>query len=375
MKARVRCFLWVLVGISWLFLCLAPVRLLAKEDEKPFRLVAVDGGAYVEFQHVFRGFALGLERIGLLENGNVPVPADTVSVKPMWEWLRKHAQSRRIVFLPDGYYSADYDAQKMEEITQNIARRIAERHDVDAIVCFGTIAGQAFAKLDIHVPIIFTAVTDAVAAHIVPSVDDSGKDNHVAILVPGIHRRMLEIFHTIFSFTKMGIAYEDSPHGCLTVGIKDIEAAAKDLGIELIRCTDTLVIDDIDLASERLAACHRKLVRDGAQAVFVSNAVSITEKHAKAILQPIVDAKLPNFSQLGSSDVKLGVLMSLGVTNMEEEGAYAAELLQKIMQGRLPRSLPQTFASYVTLAINLGMADHLGWQIPLEILLVADELY
>lgn len=342
---------------------------------KPFRLIYVQGGSYTDYQRVFRGFTLGLEEYSLVQQGNTPIPKDTDSVQPMWEWIGAHANSKDLVFLADGYYSAEYDEQKMTAITQEIADRIKQRNDVDAILSFGTLAGKYLSKLDTNVPILFVSVTDAVGAKIVPSVSDSGKDNHVAIIMPGIDERNITIFHSIFPFTRMGIAYQDTPNGRDSVALTEIEATAQKLGIQLVRCIDTFEIPDLDLASDRLAACHRKLIHDGAEAIFLTTNISLTPSNAPKILKPIMDAKLPNFSQLGSSDVKLGVLMSIAEANTIEEGIYAANLLEQIMQGKKPRSLSQFFESYATIAINLRMAAHIGWNPSLKTLLMVDEFY
>ncbi|MBQ7607002.1 MAG: ABC transporter substrate-binding protein [Desulfovibrionaceae bacterium] len=357
-------------------LLIAPIDLFANEQAgKPFRILYVDGGSYSDFQRVFSGFAKNLKNLDLVENGDVPVPKDTESVREMWEWMGNNAKGEHIVFLPDGYYSAEYDKKKMETITAAIRERIKTRQDVDLILSFGTVAGQSLSKLDTTVPIIFTSVTDAVAAKIVPSVNDSGKDNHVAIIVPDLDKRSIEIFHRIFNFSKMGIAYENTPEGRDLVALSAIEAAAADFGIELIRCTDEFEVADSNIAADRLAACHSQLIENGAQAIFLTTNISITPMNADIILRPINAAKLPSFSQLGSADVKLGALMSQSEQTAREEGAYCAELLAQIRGGKTPRSLSQVFDFVVIIAINLRTAAHIGWNPSLETLLMVDEFY
>ena len=80
-------------------------------------------------------------------------------------------------FLPDGFYSADWDTGTRETNRTALLERIRERKDVDMLLAFGTWGGQDFADADIDIPVIVASVTNAVEAGIIPSVEDSARDN------------------------------------------------------------------------------------------------------------------------------------------------------------------------------------------------------
>ena len=372
-KLLLYCILLFLLALS-LF---APANLSAqtKGQPKKFRLIFVQGDSYSDFQRVFKGFILELKHQNLITHGNVPIPQDSESVEKMWAWVNQHANSSKIEFLEDGFYSADYDEQKMQKIIKEIQQRINTRHDVDAIISYGTFAGKHLVKLDTSIPIIFASITDPIAANIVPSTSDSGKDNHVAIIIPNIDKFCISIFHNIFKFKKMGIAYDDTPNGRASIALSEIEKITKELNLELVRCTENFTTSDLELASNRLADCHKKLVKDGAEAIFLTTNISITAKYAQKIFAPILKARLPCFSRLGSSDVKLGALMSISETITLKEGAYSAELLRQIMEGARPRSLRQLYIPYIDITINTQTAARIGWQPSLETLIMVDNVF
>lgn len=247
--------------------------------------------------------------------------------------------------------------------------------DVDMVLAFGTWAGQDLAAQDLPVPVIVSSVTNAVDAGIIPSVEDSGRDNLVAPIEPDRFKRQVLLFHDIFAFKKLGIAYEDTPAGRSSIALNEIEDAARELGVTLLRCTDTFDIQDTDLASERLLACHKKLVEQGAEAVYLTYNVGLQASAMRNVLQPLADAHIPTFSQLGVPDVVHGALLSVAQSNAAEEGRFSAGLVEAILKGARPRDLSPVFESPVSMALNLFMATLIGWNPPLEVLAAVDEFY
>jgi ABC-type uncharacterized transport system substrate-binding protein len=89
----------------------------------------------------------------------------------------------------------------------------------------------------------------------------------------------------------------------------------------------------------------------------------------------LLKAGLPTFAQQGGNLVKRGALLSLADNEIKVEGAFAAEALEKILNGHLPRSLAQRYENPVSLAVNLRTATLIGWNLPMEILAAVDEFY
>ena len=132
---------------------------------------------------------------------------------------------------------------------------------------------------------------------------------------------------------------------------------------------------DVNVAAARLKACHRQLVERGAQAVYLTANVGLTADTAADVLEPLIEAKLPTFSQVGSFDVANGALLSISEVNLADEGAFSAGQLVRILEGRSPEAINQRYEGAVSLAVNLETAKRIGWEPPLEILVAVDEFY
>ena len=226
-------------------------------EHEPFVVAYVEGGPFVDYQRVLAGVAKGLETMGWIEDGDVPMPEGTESAEPIWNWLSEHAGGR-IVFAKDGCYSAGWDESNRDEMFAAIGKM---KH-VDAILAFGTWAGTEFSKLPDGkrtTPVVVASVTNALESGIVKSLERSGVPNLVASIEPDRYPRQLSIFQSVFWFRKLGIAYEDTPAGRGSIALKALENTAMSLGIELIRCTDRFCIGAPETRGNRtnLTSSHR----------------------------------------------------------------------------------------------------------------------
>lgn len=341
---------------------------------KKWRILYVEGGPYTNYQQLLAGTARGLARLGLIANGNVAIPAETESSREMWEWLSKNAGGNRIEFLRDGYYSANWDSTERERTREAIVKRIREKKDVDMIWAFGTWSGLDMAGSVKNIPIFSMSVSDAVGAGIARSWEDSGQDNLHAQVEPGRYKRQIAVFHEVFRFKRLGIPYEDTPEGRSTCAMDEIEAAADELGIELVRCTTPLDLPDPNESFQNLQQCVKTL-STSSDAIYLTLSSGIQGERMVELLQPIIDAGIPSFSQGGPNEVKLGVLMSLAQASFLDWGQFEADCMAKVINGETPRNVNQIFEPALGLAINLKMAMLIGWNPPLEILAAVDEIY
>lgn len=342
---------------------------------KIWRTAYVEAGPFTDYQQVLRGLALGLQRLGLVENGNVPLPQQSEEAADMWAWLARNAGGSSIRFLEDGFYSAGWDAATARAQRESLLDRIRRKKDVDLLLVFGTSAGQGLAAADMDVPAVMLSVTNAVEAGIIASVEDSGKDNIVAPIEPDRFKRQVMLFHDIFRFKKLGIAYEDTPAGRGSIALGEIESAVREVDVELVRCNDVFDIDDTLSAVQRLQACHARLAEQGVDAVYLTYNRGMQLDRLAEVLSPLSARRIPTFSQTGASEVAHGALLSISQVNLEEEGMFGAEIVAEILKGALPRSLSPVFESPVSLALNLRMATLVGWNPPLEILAAVDEFH
>jgi ABC-type uncharacterized transport system substrate-binding protein len=105
-------------------------------------------------------------------------------------------------------------------------------------------------------------------------------------------------------------------------------------------------------------------VQGGVNSKSIPDLVNIANQH-----------KLPTFSQSGSEEVKYGFLASISQAGFKYIGEYHAYITAKILNGAMPRSLPQLFEEPPKIAINMKTAELIGFNPPVDILLAADEIY
>ncbi|WP_294555762.1 ABC transporter substrate binding protein [uncultured Mailhella sp.] len=344
----------------------------AQAEEKVWRVLYVEGGPFSNYQQTLAQTARGLEKLGLIDNGQVSIPKDTESTSAMWLWLADHARGR-IKFLRDGHYSAEWDAVARKSIRESIIERVRNRKDVDMIIAMGTWSGLDMCSEDLGIPVFSMSVTDAVSAGIVDSAEDSGKDNVHAQLEPGRFRRQISMFHEIFHFKKLGVPFEDTPEGRNTAAMDEIEQTAKDLGIELVLRSAPLDLPDPEMAFKNLQKCVQELSRE-ADALYLTY-TSTSMDRIPELMVPVIEAGIPSFAQAGPQLVEYGVLMSLAQASFADIGQFEADAIAAVIGGKKPGEVSQIFEPELGLAINLKTAMRIGWNPPLEILAAVDEIY
>jgi len=93
------------------------------------------------------------------------------------------------------------------------------------------------------------------------------------------------------------------------------------------------------------------------------------------ILRPLLEARLPTFSQNGVNEVKSGVLLGMSQSDFRVEGKFAAEAIANIIKGATPRSQQKAYEEPLSLAVNLRTALLIGWNPPLAVLSAVDEFF
>ncbi|MBR4424295.1 MAG: ABC transporter substrate-binding protein [Mailhella sp.] len=343
-----------------------------EDGGKTWRVLYVEGGPYGNYQQTLAWTARGLERLGLIGNGQVEIPKDTEDAKEMWQWLADNARGK-VRFLRDGFYTAQWDADARSIIKNVIKERVRERGDVDMIIAMGTWSGLDMAEEDLGIPVFSMSVTDAVSAGIVLSPGDSGKDNVHAQLEPGRFRRQITLFHEIFRFKKLGVPFEDTPEGRNTAAMDEIEKTAAELGIELVKRSAPLDLPEEEKAFANLKRCVDELARES-DAIYLTY-TSTPMRRIPGLMAPVIAAGLPSFAQAGPQPVEYGVLMSLSQASFEDIGMFEAESIAAVMNGKKPREVSQIFEPELGLTINLRTAMSIGWNPPLEILAAVDNIY
>jgi ABC-type uncharacterized transport system substrate-binding protein len=355
-------------------------------DGKKWRIGYVEANKYKDYQASLIAIVKGLERScryfddsktcwldGPIE---LPPQEDNQDTQKLWQWLATEVKSNYVQFVADAYWTADTEEQRQANKKQ-IAPRLQETKDIDLIISMGTKAGLDLVEIKHAVPTIIASVSDPVKSKIITNNEDSGIDNVVAKVDPYRYERQVEIFYKIFKFERLGITYVNSPEGQAIAAIPSVERVTDKYGITLYRCyIKQFDNPNVEEGLRDLERCHREFGQRRVRAVYITiNKLLDQPENLVRVLKPLNENRILTFSQGSSTHVKYGVLMSMAVTDFSYVGNFYAEKIAKIFNGAKPRELNQIFTSPTTIAINLDVAGKLGFDLPIDILGAADEIY
>jgi putative ABC transport system substrate-binding protein len=221
----------------------------------------------------------------------------------------------------------------------------------------------ALQRLSPTAPIVFLQVSDPVAqGFVVNMANPGGNITGFASYEFTIGGKWLELLKQLVPTVKR-VAVMFNPESPARFFLSSIEAAAPKLDISVT----TLRVQSIDEIEPAIAAFAREL--DGGLILPTDAYLSVHHKH---IIEVIARYRVPAISNVGASFVQDGGLMSYG-PDTQDQFRQAAIYVDRILKGAKAGDLPIQAATKFNLAINLKTARTLGIEIPLSILLAADE--
>lgn len=339
-----------------------------------WRLGYMEGGTYGNYQPALKALVGGLERLGWVQAGDAFRTTLFPDEKSMWDWLARNARSDYVEFVPDAFWTANWDARQRSRNKDEAIARLSGSRDIDAMIAMGTWAGQDLATELHSTPVIVCQTSDAVRAGIVKSARYSGRPHVFALCDPTRYRRQVSLFHDVVGFRKLGVAFEDSPSGRVYAAIDDVADVCRERGVELVACHAVTNTPDPAQAVASYRACYERLARE-ADAVLITHSMAVTPRTMPELFKPLLDAKIPTFAQMGSEAVRRGALMSISQTDFTALGLFYAKTLAQVLRGASPGSLPQVFEDPPVLALNLETAKRIGFNPPSDILAESREVF
>ena len=254
----------------------------------------------------------------------------------------------------------DFDLQNANgEIST--AASIANKFKSEKVILaigIATPTAQALVNAIKDVPVIFSAVTDPVAAGLITSIaNGDGNVTGVSDMTPV--KQQIEFLNRIKPIKRLGHVY--SSHETNAVALADLaRKACKEMGIEFVETTVT--------NSAEVKQAVQTIIRriDG---LYVS-----TDNTVVSALNAVTDVamanKVPVMSADPSSAETYEVLAAWGF-DYYKMGRATGRLVDSILKGRKPADIPTMFmtdASDVDLLINLDVAKKLGLSFPEDVL-------
>lgn len=235
------------------------------------------------------------------------------------------------------------------------------RSKVDLIFANGPLATRAAKAATSAIPIVFTVVSDPVAAGLVseparPAANVTGVSGLTTELVP----KRLEILKALAPRVRrvLVVAHPDDP-ASVVAQRKAQEVAARFVVEILARSARNAA--DVETVTRELKSGDGMLPPDLPR-------LEVPGRMLEASLARKIPAVFPT-----TLWIRQGALASYG-SDQYTEGVQAAALVAKLLKGARPQDVPVEGAKKLTLAINRGTAKSLGLAVPEDLLKRADRV-
>ncbi len=343
----------------------------AKHPDTKWRIAYYEGGDDGNYHDYLVATIKGLEALGWLESPVLPEELETAS---LWQWLARNTESKYLEFAADAFYSADWQQNKREVLRATLITRLNKTKDIDLIFAMGTWAGQDLANTQHQTPTFVISASNPVGSGIIKSVEDSGYDHVFARVSPLRYERQLRLFHDVIGFKRLGVAFENSVDGRAYTALEVIERVAGEQQFEVVQCYTLSDIPDNQKAIESVVSCIEKLALN-VDALYITQQGGVNSESIPQIVSIANRHNIPTFSQLGSEEVKRGILMSMSRTDFKSVGLFLASSLGQLFNGASPRELSQVFEEQQHISLNLKTAERIGIYLRAEWLAAADRIY
>jgi ABC-type uncharacterized transport system substrate-binding protein len=254
------------------------------------------------------------------------------------------------------------------------ARKIMQNPQVDAVISMGTEATKALlAENNGATPIMAVDVADPAGAGIVDPETGKGAKNLAIRYIKDKWFKVFALFHEALPFHKLGIMYHDSPEGLSYSNVREAREVARERGFSLVEYP---LLDKAE-SPEACARGVRRLLQENVDAFYISalNCFDWTQADPQPLFDLLAARGVKTFARDGSVHVRRGALMGLSTLDYAPLGRFYADQLAAQL-GLLPPDAPLEAAAYTPkIALNLVTANRLGLDLPLLLLISADELF
>nr|WP_156929915.1 ABC transporter substrate-binding protein [Brackiella oedipodis] len=237
-------------------------------------------------------------------------------------------------------------AQGNTSTAAQIARQFVGENP-DVIVAIGTPSAQAVAAATKKIPLVFSAVTDPVAAQLVKSEAASGTN------ITGASDRLdlksqIELIKEIAPNAKtLGMVYNPGEANSAAT-VKQFKEVLPQYGMTLIEAAAPRTVD--------VSSAARKLV--GKVDVVYSNNDNNVSAAYETLAKVLNEAKVPLVAS-DPANVKRGAVASYG-TDYESLGLETSKIVLEILNGKDPGTIPYHLTQNQVLILNQKAAKKQG---------------
>ena len=296
----------------------------------------------------------------------------TLLQKEIIKALQQRGVAERFVFPEEFHISPGWNAP--ESAYRAEARKLMSNPGIDVIISMGTEATKALlAENNGKTPIMSVDVADPAGAGIVDPVTGKGAANLTIRYTKNKWFKVFALFHEALPFKRLGIMYHDSPEGLSYSNVREAREVARERGFTLVEYP---FLDKAE-SMESCAKGVNRLLREGIDAFYISalNCFDWTQSNPQAMFDTLNARRIKTFARDGSVHVGRGALMGLSTLDYVPLGKFYADHMAARL-GLLPPNAQLEEAAYTPkIALNLVTAQKLGMDLPLILLISADELF
>jgi putative ABC transport system substrate-binding protein len=231
----------------------------------------------------------------------------------------------------------------------------------NVIVAIATPSAQAIAAASRTVPVVFAAVTDPVAAKLVPSWQaNNGNVTGVSDALP-LKPQVDLIKKALPKAKRVGIVYSPGEVNSVTV-VKALKAELEKRGMTLVEAAAPRTVD---------VASAAKSLAGKVDVIYTSTDNNVVSAY-ESLYKVAVDAKIPLIAADPDS-VKRGASAALGM-NYYDLGRQTGKIVVRILKGEKPGAIAPQVGNKLSLVVNPGAAEKQGLKLPASLIKEAKEV-
>ena len=302
-----------------------------------------------------------IPRIGFLVTGSLELPEARATLDAFQQGLRQlgYVEGRNIVI---EHRAADGKIERFPSLAAELVRL-----NVDLIVAANTPAARAARQLTATIPIVSVVMGDPVEDGLVASLARPGGNvTGLTFLAPELTAKRLQLLKDALpNVSRVAALWHPGAFGERTTSdmVKATEAVARTLGVQL-QLLDVQGAEEFDRA-------FATMVRERAEALLTFPG-SLFFNERRRLVELAVTHRLPSI-YAAREFVELGGLIAYGA-NINDLFRRSAVYVDGVLKGAKPADLPVEQATRFELVINLKAAKDLGIDVPLPLMIRADEM-
>ena len=237
-------------------------------------------------------------------------------------------------------------AQGNTAIAAQIARKFVGDNP-DVIVAIATPSAQAVVAATKSIPVVYSAVTDPVAAQLVPTMEASGTNVSGVSDTLALEKQVELIKQVVPDAKRVGMVYNPGEANSVVV-VERLRELLPQSDMTLVEATAARTVD--------VGAAARSLV--GKVDVIYTNTDNNVVSAYEALVKVGTDAKVPLVASDTDSVVR-GAVAALGV-NYYDLGLQTGKMVVRILEGENPGDLASETSENLELYVNLDAAKKQG---------------